>query len=397
MGIIQKMILGQKLTADEIAKLPPDRQAAYLPKLTPSQKVKAGQELTEAEEAKLPKWQQIRRQKRPAGSATKIASFAQAALLGRYVPDGVRKAREIVCRGCDQVRKDDKVYWCSACGCGVSGETRKIANLAAYEENLPRWGCKHPKREQGLGWGRLELQPLSDTELLSYFGRVVVISLRRTPERLAGFRARLSQIDWPLQDPVVFDAVDGSKVPAPAWFKQGGGAWGCLQSHRRVIEEAMQDNLSNLLILEDDCAFPPDVRRRLSVFLSAIGPENWHCLMIGGQQFRDGFCRPVAPGVFRISQCERTHCYALSREGMKSLYRYWSSGKDGHCDWLLGEWQGTKGIRTFRPDPIIAIQAENQSTITGLHERSRSWDAKVKASEIGAGVALKDYSSWQQR
>jgi hypothetical protein len=94
------------------------------------------------------------RANRPAiPTPTQLANAARAKLTGRKVSLDVIEQRTAICRACDRARIDDAgKLWCSVCGCGVSGENREVMNLAAYEENLPRWGCKHPERAAGKGW-----------------------------------------------------------------------------------------------------------------------------------------------------------------------------------------------------------------------------------------------------
>lgn len=89
---------------------------------------------------------------RPAVTVTKALSFARAVLTGRKVSAEVAAARTAICEKCDRVARDDKGMWCGVCGCPVSAENKRIKNLAAYEENLPAWGCKHPRRADGKGW-----------------------------------------------------------------------------------------------------------------------------------------------------------------------------------------------------------------------------------------------------
>jgi GR25 family glycosyltransferase involved in LPS biosynthesis len=81
------------------------------------------------------------------------------------------------------------------------------------------------------------------------FDRVVLINLARRSDRLATFRAELERVKWPFKEPQIFEAIDGGsgRVPCPAFFKQGGGAWGCRQSHISVLERAIQDGVRHLL------------------------------------------------------------------------------------------------------------------------------------------------------
>ncbi|MCX6901689.1 MAG: hypothetical protein NT105_23670 [Verrucomicrobia bacterium] len=79
------------------------------------------------------------------------ASFTQAWLTARHVPADVRQAREAVCAVCEYRLTLNGNVSCVLCGCRVNGGG-SIRNLSGYEENLPRWGCKHPARSQGKGW-----------------------------------------------------------------------------------------------------------------------------------------------------------------------------------------------------------------------------------------------------
>lgn len=88
--------------------------------------------------------------KKPKPTLKKIKTLFQAMLQARKVPIFTRQKRAAKCTGCDLIRKDPttKKLFCSVCGCASGGGTNKIVNLTVYEENLPKWGCKHPKRGQ---------------------------------------------------------------------------------------------------------------------------------------------------------------------------------------------------------------------------------------------------------
>ena len=88
----------------------------------------------------------------------KITSFFQAMLTALKVNDEIKAEREAICMACDKLKIDPKrnAPFCGMCGCGVStkDEGWLVRNLAAYEENLPKWGCKHSLRNEGFGWKR---------------------------------------------------------------------------------------------------------------------------------------------------------------------------------------------------------------------------------------------------
>jgi len=69
------------------------------------------------------------------------------------MPDGRSASPEIVaqrleiCRRCEKRRAGAMgVEWCGVSGAKVNGRELRLENLVAHEENLPRWGCKHPER-----------------------------------------------------------------------------------------------------------------------------------------------------------------------------------------------------------------------------------------------------------
>ena len=65
-----------------------------------------------------------------------------------------------------------------------------------------------------------------------------VINLDRRPDRMEEFRERFAPLGLPEIERVA--AVDGTETPAPADFRVRGmpGAWGCFQSHVRLIRRA---------------------------------------------------------------------------------------------------------------------------------------------------------------
>jgi hypothetical protein len=86
----------------------------------------------------------------PTHTLKEAATYAQAVLTGKKVTPEVQAQREAICAKCDMLKipADGTPAFCGICKCQVSKESKQIRNLAAYEENLPKWGCKHPFR----GW-----------------------------------------------------------------------------------------------------------------------------------------------------------------------------------------------------------------------------------------------------
>lgn len=216
-------------------------------------------------------------------------------------------------------------------------------------------------------------------DLQNYFDEVFLVNLKRRPDRLVSVQATLRQCDWPFKWPTIFQAVDGNLVPHPHGWQSGSGAWGCMRSHQQIFEQVMMNGANSVLILEDDVCFEPDFREKVKVFLQAV-PEDWDQLMLGGEHVNtNGVPMLVKPGVYRCTDCERTHCYAIRGEFLKKLYRRWISGGDFngevHCDWIMGrdpEMQSKHKV--YAPERFLAGQERGRSDIDGGLQARKFWN-----------------------
>jgi hypothetical protein len=216
-------------------------------------------------------------------------------------------------------------------------------------------------------------------ELKNYFDRVVVVNLKRRPDRLACFMAAVRESNWPFKQPVVFAAVDGNMAPPPDEWKSGAGAWGCMRSHLRILEQAMMDGVDKLLILEDDACFTDQFPQKVAEFLAVV-PDDWDQLMLGGQHVNtNGNPKLVKPGVYRCTDCERTHCYAIRGEFLRKLYQRWAGvgefSGEVHCDWIMGrnpEMQCQHKV--YAPERFLVGQERGKSDIDGGLQPKKFWN-----------------------
>lgn len=223
--------------------------------------------------------------------------------------------------------------------------------------------------------------PLADSSLKKYFDRIVCISLRRRDDRREELAENISQINggWPLRNIEYFDAIDGRICTPPHGWTGGSGAWGCMQSHRQVLERAVMDGVERILVLEDDVGFYPNFAADLASFLARV-PADWEQIMLGGERRAELQMEHVADDIICISHVERTHAYALQGDAILALYHHWIS-TIGHCDHRMGEWQeGRQGRdninrcrRVYAPWPWLAYQRGGKSDIKNAVKGKEVW------------------------
>ena len=211
------------------------------------------------------------------------------------------------------------------------------------------------------------------------FERVYVINLKRRPDRLMLFMKRLETYGWPFKKPIVYPAIDGDKVGVPPEFTQGGGAYGCRMSHLRILQDCLMEDVSSVLILEDDADTVPSLNGSESSpargfsemvleFLAKV-PDDWDGIMLGGQHHAPPFPTGI-PGVVRVRYAQRTHAYAARPSYMKALQRRWGNCTV-HIDWMMRDWQHQ--YRVYAPDPWLIGQAGGRSDIRGDEKPPEWW------------------------
>jgi len=215
-------------------------------------------------------------------------------------------------------------------------------------------------------------------DLKTFFERCYCINLARAPNRWEEFQKRIAACNWPLAEPVRFDAIDGKRVrPHPRWT-EGGGAWGCLQSHLSIIQKCLHDGVKSVLILEDDAEPIADFSTKCQTFLENV-PDNWGMIYLGGQHLHVDRVKPILLNdqVVIPGNLNRTHAYAISRRGMETIYHHLVKGdwweRKVHIDHWYGQLHARRTLPIYCPVEWLIWQAPGKSDVSGRDCPSRDW------------------------
>lgn len=213
--------------------------------------------------------------------------------------------------------------------------------------------------------------------------RALCINLERRPDRWDQFVKAC-----PIQGVARFPAIDGRKCRPPTWWRQGGGAWGCMSSHIGILQQALMDGLDQrggvLLVLEDDALFPPDFAEKAQRFIAAL-PRDWEQVYFGGQH-RGMRVRPpkrINDEVIRPFMVNRTQAYAVRGSFILTLYRHlcdWpthSRHPRHHVDHRMEMLHSSGRHNVYAPTRWIIGQAGGKSDVCGRVAQDRFWNFHV--------------------
>lgn len=205
--------------------------------------------------------------------------------------------------------------------------------------------------------------------------QIFVINLKRRPDRLESFQQRLAECDWPWQQPIRIEAVDGQGLQVPAGFMQGPGAFGCWMSHRLALQTAIDAGAQSVLILEDDALFAQAFAQRAREFFDEV-PDDAKYVFLGGNA---GPAIEISTRVLRAVNIVGLFGYSAFGAGLGELLQFWSQALTEDCDiaainvfrkgptyipseWLIGHLGGwSDNIQQVRQTSWFPIKRETRT------------------------------------
>ena len=220
--------------------------------------------------------------------------------------------------------------------------------------------------------------------LTDWFDRVYVINCAHRRDRLEETKKHLEETRMADNDKVhYYPAIIGDWTTCPADWGSGRGAWGCLRSHQRILEDVIHARddrhmmtLDNVLILEDDVIFKDDSLEKLNEFMEVV-PDDWGQIYLGGQHRRHPKETDI-PNVIIGNSINRTHAHAINGPSITSVYRHISyasdyRGSSKHIDHQLELAHRRKDWPVYCPKEWVAGQRAGSSNISGKVNETKFW------------------------
>lgn len=238
------------------------------------------------------------------------------------------------------------------------------------------------------------------------FRNVYVINLAKRKDRYKQFidEYKRSELPWNIK---VYEACDYLSNRPPHWFGSGkfAGAYGCMCSHRNLLQAMVDNDWENILIFEDDCTFVDKAKERIEEAIKEL-PDDWGFFYLGGQ-YNHRELEPFAyikwpflssNNLIRAYNVNRTHAYAVNKKYAKKILCYLNSnnlnGRPPHIDHQYGYLQEKEEAPVYCIYPFVCGQRASFSDVCGKAVSNNIWNINVMGTEKESyfGIALSDFS-----
>jgi GR25 family glycosyltransferase involved in LPS biosynthesis len=183
-------------------------------------------------------------------------------------------------------------------------------------------------------------------KLNDFFDKIYVINLDRRLDRWESVSKQLKDLNVEFTR---VSAVDGKALEIPGWQA-------CTMSHRKVLQEAQDIGLNNVLIFEDDVVFTKDFSERLSKAIAEL-PEDWDIFYLGAS-----FHKTTVQISSQLSRADETYCnhaIGINKSTIDLLLKKVS--ENDVIDKVIASLQSQ--IKAYAITPSICVQYANHSDI----------------------------------
>lgn len=197
--------------------------------------------------------------------------------------------------------------------------------------------------------------------MFEQFDKIYCINLDRRPDRWE----KVSQTfkDVGINDVVRYSAVDGNELDLtnikykPTLLK---GELGILETHLKLLQEAKDAGLKEIVIMEDDVVFTDEVSK-FDEYFNEI-PKDWDMIFVGGNHIYGNTPNVITDRVLKVNGTVAIHCIII-RESVMDVILAIAKGRQKQIDGYYADIQ--KGYNVYCFTPNMALQYEDFSDIQG--------------------------------
>lgn len=199
-----------------------------------------------------------------------------------------------------------------------------------------------------------------------YFDKIYILNLKEEKDRMLNITNNLNKMNILFER---FEALGKEDLDVQTSFekiKNDGsaliktiGATGCLLSHRAIINDAIKNNYSNILIFEDDVLFDKNFLNKIN-YIKLI-PNNWTLLYLGASQ-HDWSKVKIKNNHYNAIKTDGTFAYAIKKNAFKEILNL-SNDLKHPIDWYLRQYQEKNNNKCFVIYPNICIADVTSSSI----------------------------------
>jgi glycosyl transferase family 25 len=154
-------------------------------------------------------------------------------------------------------------------------------------------------------------------------------------------------------------------------IKMENGAIGCSMSHLKILQDAVNNNLDHVLIVEDDISFlkPEVFKTQINKFFELHG-NNWDVILLAGNNMPP--YKPIDDTCIQVSRCQTTTGYLVNGHYIKVLMQNVKLGLTNliskpseHSKFAIDKfWFVLQGAsKWFLITPLTVVQREGYSDI----------------------------------
>ncbi|MCI5180683.1 MAG: LPS biosynthesis glycosyltransferase, partial [Candidatus Electrothrix sp. AW3_4] len=157
----------------------------------------------------------------------------------------------------------------------------------------------------------------------SYFGKIYIINLPHRTDRLQETKVALNRAGIPSW----IDVPEKVEIFSAITKEAPGLPTGCFLSHLAVLKKALEHNLPNVLILEDDVEFCNAFLKYWPSILTQLMNQSWDFAYLGYShvartQHVSRYTKSVEMRRYQNSGLRCTHAYAVNASILQSLIQY---------------------------------------------------------------------------